>query len=218
MNALVSQETNVVGDADLVARCLQGDCNAFGQIVERHQSLVCALAYSACGDLALSEDLAQETFLAAWRQLGSLHEPAKLKPWLCGIVRNLVHNVGRSQTRNPLAAAVTLEDEVAGGPERDDPSAQAISREEEAILWRVLEALPRAYRDPLVLFYRNGGSAVEVADALGLSEDAVRQRLTRGRALLNERVTRLVESGLRRSNPTKAFTLAVLAALPLSSA
>jgi hypothetical protein len=111
-----------------------------------------------------------------------------------------------------------LEDEVAAGPERDAPSDEAMSKEEESILWRVLETLPRPYRDPLVLYYRCGNSTAEVADALEMSEEAVRQRLARGRAMLHERVTRLVESGLRRSNPTKAFAVAVVAALPLASA
>jgi len=218
MNTLTMPETELLADAELVGLCLSGDRDAFGRIVERYQSLVCALAYSACGDLARSEDLAQETFIAAWRQLSALKEPTKLKSWLCGIVRNLIQNSVRAQTRNPLATAVTWEDEVAAGPERDAPSDEAMSKEEEAILWRVLETLPRPYRDPLVLYYRSGDSTAEVADALELSEEAVRQRLSRGRAMLNERVTRLVESGLRRSNPTKAFAVAVLAALPLASA
>lgn len=218
MNTMAMQETELLGDAELVELCRNGDRDAFGRIVERYQSLVCALAYSACGDLARSEDLAQETFLAAWRQLATLREPARLKNWLCGIVRNLFHNSLRAQARNPLASAVVLEDEVAAGPDWEVPSGEAMSKEEAAILWRVLETLPRAYRDPLVLFYRSGDSTAEVAEALELSEEAVRQRLARGRAMLNERVTRLVESGLRRSNPTKTFTLAVLAALPMASA
>jgi len=158
MNIMAMQETELLGDAELVGLCLSGDRDAFGRIVERYQSLVCALAYSACGDLARSEDLAQETFIAAWRQLSALKEPAKLKYWLCGIVRNLIHNSVRTQTRNPLATAVPLEDEVAAGPERDAPSDEAMSKEEETILWRVLEKLPRLYRDPLVLFYRSGDS------------------------------------------------------------
>jgi len=52
-------------DAELVAECLEGRRDAFGHIVERYQSLVCSLAYSATGSLGRSEDLAQETFLVA---------------------------------------------------------------------------------------------------------------------------------------------------------
>jgi hypothetical protein len=64
-------ETELLADAELVGLCLNGDRDASGRIVERYQSLVCALAYSVCGDLARSEDLAQETSIAAWRQLST---------------------------------------------------------------------------------------------------------------------------------------------------
>src|SRR5262249_9468624 len=57
------------------------------------------LAYSACGNLAGSEDLAQETFIAAWQKLGELREPARLRGWLCGIVRNLAANAIRREQR-----------------------------------------------------------------------------------------------------------------------
>ena len=72
-------------DADLVAESRTGDREAFGRIVERYQTLIASLAYCATGDLSRSEDLAQETFVSAWKQLPELREPAKLRPWLCSI-------------------------------------------------------------------------------------------------------------------------------------
>jgi hypothetical protein len=95
---------------------------------------------------------------------------------------------------------------------------QVISREEEAILWRSLEQIPELYREPLILFYREQQSIKQVAAELDLSEDAVKQRLSRGRAMLQEQVTAFVEGALRRSGPGRAFTLAVLAALPAFTA
>ena len=77
-------------DAALVAEVLNGNRDAFGQLVARYQSSICGLAYSACGNISQSEDLAQETFIIAWRKLGDLQEPAKFKSWLYGIARNLV--------------------------------------------------------------------------------------------------------------------------------
>lgn len=71
------------GDAELVNASLGGNREAFGQIVSRYQSLVCSLAYSATGSLDQSEDLAQETFLAAWRHLAELRDPAKLQFFSC---------------------------------------------------------------------------------------------------------------------------------------
>src|SRR5688572_30705401 len=82
-------------DVALVNRSRAGDRDAFGELVTRYQSLVCSITYSATGSLATSEDIAQETFLAAWQQLASLREPAKLRSWLCGIARNLANNTLR---------------------------------------------------------------------------------------------------------------------------
>ena len=96
-------------DAQLVARTLKGNREAFRQIVERHQNLICSLAYSALGNLAQSEDLAQETFVAAWKQLPQLREPLKLRSWLCGIVRCLIGKELRRRGHEPLHAAEPLD-------------------------------------------------------------------------------------------------------------
>jgi RNA polymerase sigma factor (sigma-70 family) len=205
-------------DAELVAHSLRGSRDAFGQIVARYQSLICSLAYSSTGSLTQSEDLAQETFLTAWQQLSELREPAKLRAWLCGIVRNLGHRIRRGQAREPLDGAAPLEmlEEL---PAREaHPLDQAISREEEGILWRSLERIPETYREPLILFYREHRSMAQVALALELSEEAVRQRLARGRKLLHEEVLGFVEGALEKTSPDRQFTLGVLAALPVQAA
>ena len=96
-------------DAELVAESRAGNREAFGQVVARYQSLLCALAYNATGSLTQSEDLAQETFLTAWKQLAELREPAKLRPWLCGIVRCLIGKALRRDGREPVHAAESLD-------------------------------------------------------------------------------------------------------------
>ena len=110
MKSNVIPDAETMDDARLVALGRGGRRDAFGQLVARHQSAVCALAYSACGDIARSEDLAQETFIIAWRKLGDLKEPAKFKSWLYGIVRNLIGTAFRRESRNPLAAAEPLDE------------------------------------------------------------------------------------------------------------
>jgi RNA polymerase sigma factor (sigma-70 family) len=176
---------------------------------------VCSLAYSATGSLGQSEDLAQETFVTAWKQLADLREPWKLRAWLCGITRNLIHNSLRRQERKPLHIAESLEFARELPSLAPSPPEQVISREEEAILWRSLEQIPEIYREPLILFYREHQSVEWVAQNLELTEDAVKQRLSRGRKLLHERVLAFVEGALERTGPGKAFTAGVLAALPL---
>src|SRR5262245_16260106 len=88
-------------DAELVQQSLAGDQAAFRQIVERHQSLVCALVYATCGNVHTSEDLAQEVFLQAWKSLPTLREPQRLKWWLCGIARHVAHGAARERGRMP---------------------------------------------------------------------------------------------------------------------
>src|ERR1700733_5551125 len=75
-----------IADAELVSRSLAGDRDAFSRIVSRYQILICSVAYNRLGNLGQSEDVAQETFITAWKHLGLLREPEKLRAWLCGIV------------------------------------------------------------------------------------------------------------------------------------
>ena len=207
-------KTESYEDVELVERSRNGDRNAFGRIVERYQSLVCALTYSASGNLQASEDLAQVTFITAWCELPKLREPAKLRSWLCGIARNVTNSSFRQDKRTPTANADTLEATANLPADTATPRDHVISKEEEAILWGTLCGMPETYREPLVLFYRQNQSVTEVSEALGVTEDVVRQRLSRGRTMLSERVASFVETALRGSGPGKAFTLGVLAMLP----
>lgn len=213
-----AMQTTEFDDAELVAKSLGGNRDAFRQIVERYQTLISSLAYCATGNMSQSEDLAQETFVSAWKQLANLREPAKLRPWLCGITRFLISKEFRRQGREPDHAAESLEavDEWVS-PEPLPPD-QAISEEEKVILWRSLERIPEIYREPLVLFYREHQSIETVAHCLELSEDAVKQRLSRGRKLLQEQFLAFVAGALKQTTPGKTFTLGVMASLPLLAA
>ena len=84
-------------------------------------------------------------------------------------------------------------------------------------MWRSLEKIPELYREPLILYYREHQSIEHVAVALDLTDDAVKQRLSRGRKLLQDEVQMFVEGALRRTAPGQAFSGAVLAMLPLAA-
>ncbi len=208
-------QTAEFNDAELVAESLAGNRDAFRRIVERYQTLISSLAYCATGDVSRSEDLAQQTFVNAWQQLAELREPARLRPWLCSITRFLISKEFRRLGREPAHTAESLEavDEWIS-PEPLPPD-RVISEEEKAILWRSLERIPEIYREPLVLFYREHQSIEAVAHDLELSEDAVKQRLSRGRKLLQEQFLAFVAGALKQTAPDKAFTLGVIAVLPL---
>lgn len=214
MQAASPSESVPESDRSLLERTEAGDRSAFGLLVARYQTLVCSIAYNACGDFAQSEDVAQETFLAAWKDRSKLDNPERFRAWLCGIARNLSANARRRLRRQPVHGAEPETQLDAHVSESPDPAEFAVSHEESTVVWSALERLPELYREPLILFYREGHSIPRVAAALDLSEEAVRQRLSRGRSMLREEVTRTIEGVLTRTIPGAVFTAAVLSALP----
>jgi zinc protease len=214
---MAHQTDERMSDADCWRLVREGDTDAFAMVVERHQSLVCSVAYSVVGNLSLSEDIAQDTFWIAWRERSSLESPDRLAAWLSGIARNVARQVRRRQSR-PADAAKSLDSLTEPFDHDESPSDSIIAREQESLMWQALEQIPESYREPLILFYREDYSVTETALALELSEDTVRQRLSRGRAMLRAQVAEIVENGLRRSRPGRKFTIGVLAGLSAHSA
>ena len=181
--------------------------DSFAHLVSQHQRAVCAVAFSALGDRAASEEIAQEAFLVAWRKLPTLNEPPKLPSWICGIARNLARNARRSQRRSEASDELDARESGAASP-----LDELISAEDEALVDRALASLDEAQREPLVLFYRQELSMKEVARALDISEATAKQRVSRARERLAERVLSMVERTLRSSGPGAAFTAAAVAA------
>jgi DNA-directed RNA polymerase specialized sigma24 family protein len=124
-----AMHTAEFNDAELVAESLGGNRDAFRQIVERYQTLISSLGYCATGNVSQSEDLAQETFVTAWKKLAELREPARLRPWLCSITRFLISKEFRRQGREPVHAAESLEADEWASLEPLPPD-QVISEEE----------------------------------------------------------------------------------------
>lgn len=195
-------------DAELVNASRRGEHAAFGALVERYQGVVCAVSYSRTGDRALSEDVAQETFIAAWRQLDRLRETQKIRSWLCGIARNLASKARKRSDRETV-----FEGELVATD--GNPFEAASDAESERLMREAMSRVPETYREPLLLHYSEGLSVREIADVLELSEAAVMQRLSRGRQYLAAGVTDLVERALRAQRTRRSLVAAVLAALPL---
>ena len=193
----------VTTDLELLQKCTTGDADAFAVIVRRHQNLVCSVAYSVPGNFAASEDVGQDTLVAAWQQLPQSEDLTKFRAWVSSIARNKALTVLRQQRNSQ-----SLSDDVVSTAE--EPDGIAINHEEETLVWQALQGLPENYREPMVLFYRNECSVAEVANSLDLSEDAVKQRLHRGREMLRTEVATIVERTLRSTAPTTAFTVAVM--------
>jgi zinc protease len=195
-------------DELLFAACCAGDTGAFGELVTRYQSFVASIAYCETGDLDRSEEIAQQTFVTAWEKRDSLRDSKRLVSWLAGITRNLLRSDYRQ--RSKAAASDTINELVV---EQPSPLDRCIDQEQRKLLWSVLESLPANYREPLVLYHREGCSTAEVSRLLEISQDNVKQRLSRGRAMIRKDIAAFVENALEQSKPSDNFSAGVLAAV-----
>ena len=199
-----------IEESELLKHCLTGNSESFAVLVGKYQSLVCAITYGSTGDVEVSEELAQEAFLLAWENLPQLKDLAKFKAWLCQIARNVIQNWLRAKQRDLVAKATSFDQVNTPASVKAGPVEAAISAEEQAVMNQVIKTMPEKYRTPLVLFYRENKSTDEVAELIGLSNNATRQRIARGRTMLKGQVAAMVERNLLRTKPGKAFTTGVV--------
>jgi RNA polymerase sigma factor (sigma-70 family) len=204
--------TTCPSDAELIAATRRGERAAYGQLIARYQDVVWAVSFSSTGDWSLSEDVAQDTFIVAWHQLGQLREVIRLRSWLCGIARNLARKARRRRAREQV-----VDDDLpalVGSPFEDIARAEA-----DRVVRDALARVPATYREVLVLYYRENQPVREVASTLGISEAAALQRLARGRRHLADGVTDLVERSLRAPRPrTRDIVAGALAVIGAVSA
>lgn len=175
------------GDAELVARSVSGDAEAFGVLVGRYQGAVYATAYYYAGRYGAAEDIAQESFWAAYRSLRQLNNPGEFGAWLKGITTRtaanwLRKNLSRVRSEVSLPPRVTLSFEDGGrGPETEATAAEELER-----VFRAVDALPERYRLPVILRYMQELSHEEIARFTGETPEEVRGVLHRALAQLRE--------------------------------
>lgn len=152
-----------------------GRSRAFEALIARHQRDALALAFGLLRDRAEAEEAVQEAVWRAWRALDSLRDAARFKAWFAGILYRVCRDVIRFKVRDRRALAAL--------PPKEAPTSDADSP-----TLRAAMTLPDEYRDPLVLFYVQELSVLEIAETLGISESNAKVRLHRARRMLRERL------------------------------
>jgi RNA polymerase sigma-70 factor (ECF subfamily) len=163
-------------DASLVRAARNGDEGAFARLYERYARIVHGLLL-ARAPRADVDDLVQDVFLAAWRRLEALRDPAAFGGWVSMIARNRAADFHRRTVES-----VELTDELAG----HDATA---ARTEALAVLDIIRTLPEAYRETLVLRLVEGLTGPEIAERTGLTPASVRVNLHRGMKLLRERLS-----------------------------
>ena len=191
----------------------KGDEAAFRRLVDRSANTVCSIALAIVRNVEASEDIAQETFLAAWSNLRNLRNPSSFLPWLRQVTRNQAHLYRREHQREIPDESIV----AAAMDARPSATDHLLAGEERRLLAEVLDQLPDEAREVLVLYYREESSTRHVAELLGISDDAVRQRLSRSRALLREEMLERFGRTIAKTAPGAAFASAVAGALTFAA-
>jgi len=165
-----------MSDADLVARTLAGQREAFALLYDRYARLVRAIAFDASGDLSTVHDLTQECFLRAFQHLPALRDQEHFARWLVGIARKVVQEYRRRRQSQPLGDGADL---VA---EESFPRLEDIDEMEHTL--RLVAQLPEPERLAVHHFFLNGRDVVATGRLLKLSRSGTYALLQRACARL----------------------------------
>ncbi|WP_339745710.1 RNA polymerase sigma factor [uncultured Maricaulis sp.] len=164
-------------DAALVGAARSGSDTAFAKIVDRHQQAVRSFLRRVCGHEADADDLAQETFLAAWTALRTLDEPDRIRSWLFGIAWRQAKGMARSMSRTRRRET----DWQAERPEHDQPGTEL-----NIAMQQALAQLPADQRAAIALCLAGDWSHGDAAKILEMPLGTVKSHVLRGRARLVE--------------------------------
>ncbi len=188
-------QTATLTDEAAIARVLAGDPAAFEDIVRRWQAPLVNLAWRFCRDRNRAEEMAQEAFLRAWRNLAQFRGESAFSTWLF----SLATNVYRTELRRLPVPPLSL-DEVAEPPDPLLLGAALEDTSRDEALRRAVLALPPKYRDAILLFYFHEQDVTAAARTLKIPEGTVKARLFRGRELLRSKFARPSSRTRRLSN------------------
>ena len=177
-----------VSDGSLVGRAKLGDLEAFSELVRRHRERIYRTISRFARDHGDTDDLAQETFLQALREIRRFREKSEFSTWLYRIAVNLSLNHLKRKKRE--MGRQEFDDRFADRHPAAGFSPESASEgaEFQACLGRAVDSLPPAYRSSFVLVVSEGMSHGQAARILGCSENTVSWRLHKARKMLQARL------------------------------
>jgi RNA polymerase sigma-70 factor (ECF subfamily) len=164
-------------EADLIQRARQGEPAAWEALMEQHQTAVFRLAYLLLGTVDEAEDVAQETFIRAYRMLNRFDPERPLRPWLLRITGNLARNHHRSLGRYLNALKRFYQSEIV--THEESAERENWQHMEAQALWQAVRRLPMSDQQVIYLRFFLELSIPEMADALNVAHGTIKSRLHR---------------------------------------
>ena len=159
----------------LIRHAANGDATAWEPLVLAHQQAVFRLSYLLLGDPDDAEDIAQETFLRAWKYLKRFDVTRPLRPWLLSIASNLASNRRRSAGRYFAALTRAFRDEPTSATTEENSSQHMQAND----LWKAVQTMNLSDQQVVYLRYFLDLSVAETAEVLQVAEGTVKSRLSR---------------------------------------
>ena len=200
--ALPQEVKAVDSDAPLVERAVAGDHKAFELLVIKYQRRIQRLIGRMVRDVDLVEDIAQETFIRAYRALAQFRGDAQFYTWLYRIAVNTAKKALMDLKRNPTVSEnfFKSDDDDETSPveteltSSETPDAVLASKEIAQIINTALEALPEELRQAITLREIEGLSYEEISEAMNCPIGTVRSRIFRAREAISQKVKPLLEN------------------------
>ncbi len=155
----------------------------FEGIVNEHQREILNFHYRLCGNRFEAEDLAQETFIKAYKKLDTLEEPEKVKSWLYTIARNVTIDFFRKQKNKAIPLDNVIMENYARAT-AVDYRADVMHHEVSSEIQKCLASLSSEDRMIVKLLYYEGFSYKEISDLLHINQNTLKSRLHRARKVL----------------------------------
>lgn len=186
---------SALSDEEVVQRVCEGEVPLFEVLMRRHNQRLYRVARSVVKDEAEAEDVLQQAYLNAFTHLGQFESRSKFTTWMTRITLNEAFARRRKLDRS-FSLTDRLPRQDSDGTPMDvpttsasDPERQAYAGELRRALEEAVDALPQDYRTVFMLREVEGLSTLETGDSVGLSEDAVKTRLHRARAMIRQSLT-----------------------------
>ena len=195
-------------DVDLVGRVQRGDSAAFDLLVRKYQHRIAALIGRYISDWSECQDVAQETFLRAYRALGNFRGDAQFYTWLHRIAVNTAKNHLVAHNRRPPTDDIDVEDaeQFESGlrlRDNDTPERELMRQQLEQTVMRAVEGLPEELRQAITLREVDGLSYEEIAQRMDCPIGTVRSRIFRAREAIDVELRPLMDIQDNRERATR---------------